>query len=68
MRHSLICELEDKQATFEYAQEEARRVSELQEKPKRKGLDSIIHSAEEKRKAGGTEERKPLRKSYEEER
>ena len=49
MRHSLICELEDKQTELEAAQEAARELTKLQEKPKHRGLDEQIKSAEAKR-------------------
>ena len=47
--NSLICEPEDKQAELEAAQEAARELAKLQEKPKHRGLDEQIKGAEAKR-------------------
>ena len=47
--NSLIRELEDKQAELEAAQEAARELAKLQEKPKHRGLDEQIKGAEAKR-------------------
>ena len=46
--NSLIRELEDKQAELEAAQEAARELAKLQEKPKHRGLDEQIKGAEAK--------------------